>query len=454
MPPSPLTDEQIRARDTRDVSVALSAGAGCGKTHVLTERFLSHLDPAGENNDLDPAKLRQLIAITFTDAAAREMRTRIRNASYDRLQDTKLAEREQADWLRLLREIDTARVSTIHAFCTALLRAHATAAGLDPTFGVLEQSEADVLQYQVIDDVLRARLAAQDDDTLDLAATFGLSKLKQQLALLLNQRHQASFDKWLATPDEQAAKASEMLTEWKARYDRDGFRISVREIADKAPIAELRRLLAIARPAAGNQKFTAAIATLLELLPRLQISDITPADLDAIQEAARVQGMCKKDDWRSPADFEKYKDVCAKIRDTIKNGRPLPWNDDAAREATMLGLSLLRLVHGVADAYQRRKDAQGKLDFTDQLALAHRLITDPDNAALRERLSADLRLLLVDEFQDTDPLQVGSSDDLRRGFDAGRLFFVGDFKQSIYRSRATPPEFLQPPRRCRNPAAA
>src|SRR5262245_15471394 len=145
MAASRLTDEQLLARDTRDVSVALSAGAGCGKTHVLTARFLSHVDPT-TNKDVDPARLRQLIAITFTDAAAREMRTRIRDACYEQLQDPQLSEKDQADWLRLLREIDTARVSTIHAFCTALLRAHATEAGLDPAFAVLEQSEADVLQ--------------------------------------------------------------------------------------------------------------------------------------------------------------------------------------------------------------------------------------------------------------------------------------------------------------------
>ena len=74
------------------------------------------------------------------------MRRRIRNACYERLAITPTRTDEQDDWLRLLREIDAARVSTIHAFCTSLLRAHAAEAGLDPTFGVLEQGEADVLQ--------------------------------------------------------------------------------------------------------------------------------------------------------------------------------------------------------------------------------------------------------------------------------------------------------------------
>ncbi len=83
MPATALTEEQILARDTRDVSVSLSAGAGCGKTHVLTSRFLSHLDPTSARQRPSATELRQLIAITFTDAAAREMRTRIRHACYD-----------------------------------------------------------------------------------------------------------------------------------------------------------------------------------------------------------------------------------------------------------------------------------------------------------------------------------------------------------------------------------
>ena len=144
---------------------------------MLTARFISHLDPAS----IDPGRLGQLVAITFTDAASREMRSRIRQACYDRLMEE--TDREKQDyWLRLVRELDTARVSTIHAFCTALLRTHAAEAGLDPTFGVLEEGEADVLRLSVMDDVLRARLESQDDDTLDLAAAFGLSRLKDQFA--------------------------------------------------------------------------------------------------------------------------------------------------------------------------------------------------------------------------------------------------------------------------------
>ena len=182
MPAKSLTEEQLKARDTRDVSIGVSAGAGCGKTHVLTSRFLAHLDPAGTTDD-EPIDLRQLIAITFTDAAAREMRRRIRHACYEKLDDPEIADDDRATWQRLLREIDSARVSTIHSFCTALLRSNAADAELDPTFGVLEQGEADVLLQEAVDAVLRERLAKHDKDVLDLAAEFGqLAQLKERSA--------------------------------------------------------------------------------------------------------------------------------------------------------------------------------------------------------------------------------------------------------------------------------
>ncbi len=284
-----LIDEQLVVLNTRDVSVGVSAGAGCGKTHVLTSRFLSHLDRTSKS-DVEPAELRQLIAITFTDAAAREMRTRIRNACYERLDDATLSIDDRMAWQQLLREIDSARVSTIHAFCTALLRTHAAEAGLDPTFGVLEQSEADALLQEVIDDVLRQRLATQDGDTLDLAAEFRqLAQLKQRVVLLVDQCHRPAFGHWLADRPGQPAKAKEMVAAWKARNERDSIRLSVEAIVEKAPPREMLRLLSIATPTAANKKFTDAIATLTDLLTRLQKQPdrITEADLKAINDFAR-----------------------------------------------------------------------------------------------------------------------------------------------------------------------
>jgi ATP-dependent helicase/nuclease subunit A len=442
-----LTPEQSLAIDRRDVSISLSAGAGCGKTHVLTTRFLAHLDPTMSSGDT-PIELRQLIAITFTDAAAREMRSRIRAACYDKLDDQRLSDDDRAAWQRLLREIDSARVSTIHAFCTALLRSHAAEAGLDPTFTVLEQADAEVLLLESLDDVLRRRLADGDTDTLDLAAEFGtLAKLKQRVTLLVDARHRPAFDRWLADGENTAQLAQQMVTSWRTRYDLDKIRFAVEAVREKAPLAELTRLLAIATPAVGNQAFAGCLATLSDIAARLENSpqNVTQADLDAVPQNARVQSTCKKNDWPSDDDFDAYKKVCEKLRDVVKKSQPPSWNDDGALQAAVLGLKLLRLAGDVASAYQVRKEQLSVLDFNDLLVLAYRLLSDPTKPEVREALSADLRLLLVDEFQDTDPLQVELIKKIcGAGFDEGRLFFVGDFKQSIYRFRgAVPPEFLK-----------
>jgi ATP-dependent helicase/nuclease subunit A len=443
---SSLTLEQSNAVSRRDVSVALSAGAGCGKTHVLTERFLSHIDPTtGE-----AARLGQLIAITFTDAAAREMRSRIRKACYDRLQSPGLSELQQNEWLRLLRELDTARVSTIHAFCTSLLRAHAAEAGLDPTFDVLEQGEADVLRLNVMDDVLRNRLDQRDDDTLDLAATFTLARLKDQLATLIGRRHEPAFANWLAeTDDDFAVNTDEMIAAWKWSHDSEAFQNCVREIAAGAPIDEIVEMLGGVEP--EKPQFRDAKAELLDLLPKLKSGNIGLAEIERISKFARVRSLqgpyfCTAKDWGNSKEVcQRYGKLCESLRKCIDESNILPWNEAAAREAAELGLKLLRLANAVVAEYQHRKSARGKLDFDDQLALAHRLLADPKNMALRKELSADLQLLLVDEFQDTDPLQIELVKLIcGEGFDQGRLFFVGDFKQSIYRFRgAQPPEFLR-----------
>ena len=175
----PLTSQQRAALDARDVSVSLSAGAGCGKTFVLTERFLSHVDPT----QIEPAQLEELVAITFTDAAAREMRDRIRRRCFERLQSAK-DDGEAAAWQRLMRSMDGARISTIHSFCTQLLRGRAVEAGLDPQFEVLDAATAELMKLETVDDRLRSLLLDGNEDVLNLAAKRGLDRVRSDVAAL------------------------------------------------------------------------------------------------------------------------------------------------------------------------------------------------------------------------------------------------------------------------------
>jgi len=168
---------------------------------------------------------------------------------------------------------------------------------------------------------------------------------------------------------------------------------------------------------------------------------VTTAHLSELRQYVGVQTICSAKDWPGVAQYNAYKEACKELRDELDKCLKLQFDVSAAQEAAQLGLALLRLTDSVAKRYDSQKTAQHKLDYDDLLARAFALLNDSVQVELRDELSKDLQLLLVDEFQDTDQLQV----DLVKlicgeRIDDGKLFFVGDFKQSIYRFRGARPQ--------------
>lgn len=426
------TDEQQLAISRRGVSIALSAGAGCGKTYVLTERFLDHFDPH-DPDALRPDQLGQLIAITFTDRAAREMRDRIRGKCYERLLQAKDDKRSANYWFSLVRFLDSARVSTIHAFCASLLRSHAIEVGLDPQFGVLEQSEANTLLAEVIDDTLRQVLAEGDAAILDLLVLFSLDGLREMIMSLVRRRERDHYDTWLALKPEQLVEC------WTAFHRREVVPAVLRRITSSRPAQALAELTT--GEVSTNQTMRERAATIQDILRTWSNggSPTTDVAMEAAQlrEAAKVQGGGGKKEWVSEEVKDAFQTAATQLRDLIdKTKNALGF--DAAASTIVAGASLqvLHVANRVCKQYSARKKQLGRQDFDDLLTAAHRLLTNPDHSELRERLSNQTRLLLVDEFQDTDPLQVELVEALC-GEDLvnGKLFFVGDHKQSIYRFR-------------------
>ncbi|MCE5269296.1 MAG: UvrD-helicase domain-containing protein [Planctomycetaceae bacterium] len=453
--PSPttsgLTDQQRRAVTARGVSVAVSAGAGCGKTLVLTERFLAELTPddsqapAAANRERR-SRLGQLVAITFTERAAREMRDRIRKACQKRLQD---CPDEQADyWLELIRDLDSARISTIHSFCASLLRAHAVEAGIDPRFRVLDGTQAATVLFELTDDVLRQRLADRDETTLTLVTRFGLDKLRTMIAKLLNARQTIDWAAWLAeTPDSLVAR-------WETFWRTNSMPRMLRRIGE-SPAARSVVDLATRYPP-SHPTMRERCDFLREELPKFCGADgaegegigktpVLQKRLTDIRDAARVQGGGTKKHWISEAVYEQFRDVAKALRDMIdKTATQMQFDPAAARPAACLAMLVLHLAADLTEQYDQKKQELGVLDFNDLLIRARGLLTDPRQEGLRKRLAAQIRLLLVDEFQDTDELQVEmvkalcDNEHLR-----GKLFFVGDHKQSIYRFRGAQPKVFR-----------
>ena len=442
-----LTAEQQRAIEANAVSVSLSAGAGCGKTFVLTERFLAHFRPL-DDEALGPADLGRLVAITFTERAAREMRDRIRAKCYDRLLEAKP---EAADyWSEMLRSLDAARISTIHAFCGSLLRSRAVEAQLDPQFSVLEQAQADTLLSEIIDDVLRQLVADRDPLTIELAARFDLRLLDEMLRDLVRGCTAAEFDAWRSvSPDDQLAC-------WHTFHKQSVLAEIGRELAGTSAAQTVLAVLREHEP--DHPVMRERRHVLLEKLASLAATDAPAAsllaDLEAIQANARVQGGGSAKAWDSDEAYERFKSAATKLRDSAKTACAMAAFDrDAAREAAVVGLQLFTLADAAQLRYAERKRELNVLDFNDLLSRAGALLADPGNHEMTQRLSSQIELLLVDEFQDTDPLQVELVEALCGGdLAGGKLFFVGDYKQSIYRFRGAKPHVFRDLRE-RTPAA-
>jgi ATP-dependent helicase/nuclease subunit A len=352
--------EQIAAIEETGV-VFVSAGAGTGKTTVLVERFVKAVCERGLSID-------SVLVITYTERAAGELRSRIRD---------RLVELERHD---LAREIDRAWISTIHGFCSRLLRNHPFEAGLDPRFRVLDASHAGVLRSEAFEAALLEFCGNRDPDRVRLLATYGAARLARMLIGVFERLRSAG------RPLELRAGEGVKLAE---------------RLAELQDIATLTHSLTKDHP-----EGRALVEHTLELL-----SPPPPAERLLDLSELRVHGV-------GAERFASFGDALAAVESAALD-------EVAARDRGLLE----DLLVGFDRAYAEAKSRESALDFEDLQLVARDLLRRHE--AVREQTSWRFRSIMVDEFQDTNRLQCELVDLLG----ADELFFVGDEFQSIYRFR-------------------
>jgi ATP-dependent helicase/nuclease subunit A len=355
--------EQLAAIDAPGL-VFVSAGAGTGKTTVLVERYARAVHDRG-------LAIESVLAITYTERAAGELRGRIRR---------RLAELGRHD---LARELDGAWISTIHAFCQRLLKAHPFEAGVDPQFRVLDENQARVLAGEAFEQALDEFCSSGEPERIRLLATYGAQGLRRMLTRVYETLRSAGRELALD------------VTERPGLEPRlEALRNAARCVVDDTAGIE----------AAEASRSSAARA--LELLERPPSAERL---LDLSDVAARG----------GPRDlFAGYEEARQAVEQAALD-------EVAARDRGLLEELLQRF----ADAYAAAKAAESALDFEDLQLTARDLLLE--NPSIRERESWRFRSVLVDEFQDTNRLQCELIDLLA----TEDLFFVGDEFQSIYRFR-------------------
>lgn len=416
-----FTDDQHLAVTTRDADIAVTAGAGSGKTRALVGRYVHLLE-----DGLPP---RSVVAITFTEKAAREMRTRIRRLIQQWLTD-RPAGIERSRWEAIYTELDAAPIGTIHSLCAAILRTHPAEAGVDPAFDVLDEGVAAALRAQAVESALL--WAANDAAAAGLFPLLTENGLRRAVAILLDNRLDAASAFDVASPDPLARWQTELRAELARFLDHPDVRSAVVELETLRDdetltslagdtLADLIADLLDAWDAIAEAWDAWDIATVLAQLPR------------ARQSMQPHKG--RKDNW---PDIEIPRQALTLLRSqydaTVGDllDESVDWSLDQQAAAA---LPHLRAAFAYAlDAYTDAKAQRQALDFDDLEAGALALLEN--HLDVRAYWQAEVRSVLVDEFQDTNDRQRRIVYALAGlGRESGRLFVVGDAKQSIYRFR-------------------
>ncbi len=418
-----LTNDQHRAIHTPG-SLVVSAGAGSGKTRVLVERYVRLISTDSIPTDA-------VLAITFTEKAAREMRERVRDTVEDRARQT-----HDDLWQHLRAAVESARIGTIHSFCADLLRAHPGETGLDPCFRILDEVESGIMLADSVDEALREIADAQSAiHNLQSAILneFGPPELRTTLAEMLRGGGEVRAALKLLPADADSLRAR-----W-----RDDLRL-----AQDSALAEL----------VGSADWRTASGTILGLAPvapaadKLGIQVIATADwLTALAPGVMPDftlineiklNVGSKKLWPSEGDLANTKSALAVLRDSYRAASdllsfvPVAEIEDRAAETAIA----LRDLYDLARArYADTKARADALDFDDLEAMARDLLIR--HPLVRRRWRAELQAIMVDEFQDTNATQraiiyalAGLEPPAADGSPA-ELFVVGDGKQSIYRFR-------------------
>ena len=294
------------------------------------------------------------------------------------------------------------------------------------------------MQSQAVDDCLRKLLEERDPRALELAAHFGLAPLRGHLVRLVDETSPETLVHW------QGATAKDLVSVWQRHFQKVTLPQALDALCELPAFRELRELAD--RSPAASTKLAAHLGELAECMDRC--ADYRSADgaaappWQALGELAKATGPAVKKNWNDQEDYEHYRGHLHRNSALVSRSifRSRPPAGKSVEDAAELGLLLLDLTSEALATYAAAKQRRGCLDFDDLLLTARGLLVDPQLTNVRDELSAGTQLLMVDEFQDTDPVQV----EIAKAYCGSRwrqrgLFVVGDFKQSIYRFRGADP---------------
>lgn len=439
------TPAQKSAIDTRDCNVLVSAAAGSGKTAVLVERIISMITDPDKNIDID-----RLVVVTFTKAAAAQMKDKIRKAL-----DSMLDENPgDVNLLRQITLLNNAQITTIDSFCLWIIRNHFPEVNLDPGFRIMDEGEKKLIENDVLEDVLEEFYAEADEEFFNLVDAFGMGRDDSGLVSIIDKIYRFSrSNPWI----------DEWFDECMLVYDDETYdNPAIKELYDSIKNALLdyrdkyNRLVDICSEPTGPAAYTGALQSDL-----LGINEmINSQDFGELGRRIRIfsfEALSRKKDAGADPDIKEYvkgqrklfKDYIGRLNDKIF------LKDDEGIFADMQGAGIqIRTLLKVAKVYAKRvsevKREKGIIDFNDMEHLALSILVKKEDGKLvytetADKLANRFEEILIDEYQDSNQLQeviLNAVSKTRLSGENNNIYMVGDVKQSIYKFRLACPELF------------
>lgn len=422
------TPDQRKAVIAEGRNVLVSASAGSGKTFVMIERVI-RLIVEGK------AEVGEILAVTYTTAAAEEMKQKLVKAIIAEIN----AGRDAARFRKALSEVPTASISTFHSFCANLIRTYFYALDVDPSVSVADENQAGELKNKALDSLFESLYETRDEDFLYLVRIMGRSRGDDSLKETVKKLYEfASSEK---SAEEFLTKAAENITE-KSFYKSENELYGI----FAAYIKELIRIGENLASLAESYGYAVYVEYVGELLVKLKTC-LNAKDFRSLIKAAglsvpKAPRTTSKDDEDLAAykgKLEYFKKKCKDVYDDIREASP---NDDEEKDLSeylstaRATKALCRLTIDFGKEYARLKADAAALDFADLEHFAYRLLSE--NPDVLSAVKQKYKYVFADEYQDVNGIQEA----ILSLISSDNAFMVGDVKQSIYAFRGCNPDII------------
>lgn len=423
--PSP---DQRKVLECKDKNILVSASAGTGKTTVMIEKISGLLVEK-------QATLKQLLVVTFTDMAAYEMKKRL---------VSKLSQSDDPQILSQLGQIDTCNISTLHSFCSQLIRKYFVEAEIDPAYKIISGTEWTVAYDKVLDETFEDLYREQNQDFLYLVDVFGKKRKDDSLKKLVKSIYsfkvaKYGFDKW--------------LDEHKAQYQFDGdqnyftLQYNKQLCDDMCDIKQRCENLAVQANEIGIEKlveFFGKYASQIYIAHhkplRTNMQEMVEFDVPRFPVPKTLAKQLTNDAQERFVEYcKKQKDDMARIVSKHRKFLKQFCYDELVTNMTLsceICTKLFDLVQKFCDNFDAYKKQNGCLDFGDLEHIALKVLDVPK---VKDEVKQTFKFVFVDEYQDINEIQ---EEIISRIKGQNNLFLVGDVKQSIYAFRQCAPDIF------------